>query len=277
MVRELGLRESKKEQTRRAIATSALHLFLERGFEAVSIAEIAEAAGYSKMTVFNYFPAKEDMFFEFIHGVMPDLGGAVRGRAAGEAPITALHRFVRAELERRAEWTALHDGVSEFTQMTIQSPTLVSGFDRIWREREQDLLAALADATGLDPAVDHDLTPLVDVLLKCGRAPSPQATTLQAAPQPPTPGTAPPKPGTATPKSSTATPDNATTSPSSAVVILHVVVAQIRSAIQTLVLVNQIRQAQGITADASADLSYAECDAAFTLLETGLASYGTLP
>lgn len=74
MAPETGLRETKKEQTRLSIARAALQLFLDQGFEDTSIADIAKAAQVSKMTVFNYFPAKEDMFFFFIRDVMPDLG-----------------------------------------------------------------------------------------------------------------------------------------------------------------------------------------------------------
>ena len=149
-----GLRDAKKEETRRQIAAAALRLFLEHGFEEVSIAQIAEAAHVSKMTVFNYFPAKESMFFEFAVERLPDLGRAVRERGPGVSPIAALHRYVRAELERRAEWTGFHDGVAEFARVIFSSPTLIEGFGRMWREGEQDLLAAFTEAAGLPEPVD---------------------------------------------------------------------------------------------------------------------------
>jgi AcrR family transcriptional regulator len=149
-----GLRDAKKEETRRQIAAAALRLFLDHGFEEVSIAQIAEAAHVSKMTVFNYFPAKESMFFEFAVERMPDLGRAVRERGPGISPVAALHRYMRAELERRAEWTGFHDGVAEFARVIFSSPTLIGGFGRMWREAEQDLLAAFAEAAGLPEPVD---------------------------------------------------------------------------------------------------------------------------
>ncbi|UZJ30166.1 TetR/AcrR family transcriptional regulator [Streptomyces endophytica] len=56
-----GLRERKKEQTRQRIAAVAWRLFAERGFEAVTVNEIAEAAEVAKATLFAYFPTKESL------------------------------------------------------------------------------------------------------------------------------------------------------------------------------------------------------------------------
>ncbi|MEV0793502.1 helix-turn-helix domain-containing protein [Kribbella sp. NPDC050459] len=61
---ELGRRERKKQQTRQAISDVATTLFLERGFDAVTVAEVARAADVAVQTVFNHFPAKEDLFFD---------------------------------------------------------------------------------------------------------------------------------------------------------------------------------------------------------------------
>ena len=60
----VGLRESKKLHTRQQIADEAMRLFVTRGFDHVTVAEVAAAAGVSEKTVFNYFPTKEDLFFD---------------------------------------------------------------------------------------------------------------------------------------------------------------------------------------------------------------------
>ena len=60
----MGLRESKKLQTREAIAREAMRLFATRGFDHVTVAEVGDAAAVSEKTVFNYFPTKEDLFFD---------------------------------------------------------------------------------------------------------------------------------------------------------------------------------------------------------------------
>jgi AcrR family transcriptional regulator len=58
-----GLREPKKRQTRDALARAALELFVERGYDETTLAEIADAAGVSTRTIFAYFPGKEDILF----------------------------------------------------------------------------------------------------------------------------------------------------------------------------------------------------------------------
>jgi AcrR family transcriptional regulator len=230
-----GLRDAKKEETRRQIAGAALRLFLEHGFEEVSIAQIAEAAHVSKMTVFNYFPAKESMFFEFAVERLPDLGRAVRERPPGTTPVVALHRYVRAELERRAEWTGFHDGVAEFARVIFSSPTLIGGFGRMWRDGEQDLLAAFAEDAGLPVPAD-----LADRLRAAWVGPQP--------------------------------PGRREVIIDSDSVRLRIAVAQIVATLQNLTVVNQLRQSLGITTSQCETETLAECDAAFDLLENGLSS-----
>jgi AcrR family transcriptional regulator len=88
-----GLRERKKERTRREIAEAARALFGERGFDAVTVAEVAAAAEVSEATVFNYFPTKEDLFYSGLEAFEAMLLDAVRERPPGESALAALGHF----------------------------------------------------------------------------------------------------------------------------------------------------------------------------------------
>src|SRR4051795_10295842 len=91
-----GLRERKKQQTREQIADTARRLFVERGFDQVTVAEIAREADVSEKTVFNYFPTKEDLVYWRLSTFEEELLETIRGRAAGESVLEAFGRFVRA-------------------------------------------------------------------------------------------------------------------------------------------------------------------------------------
>jgi len=95
MSQETGLRERKKEKTRRLLADTARRLFAERGFEAVKVAEVARAADVSEATVFNYFPTKEDLFYSGLEAFEAELLSSVENRAEGESVLAAFARFVQ--------------------------------------------------------------------------------------------------------------------------------------------------------------------------------------
>ena len=87
-----GLREQHKQQTRAAISAAATRLFIERGFDQVTITHVAEAAGVAKMTVTNYFPRKEDLVFDQADAVIGQLARTIGSRAAGESYLAAVRR-----------------------------------------------------------------------------------------------------------------------------------------------------------------------------------------
>src|SRR3954465_1404797 len=91
-----GLRERKKEATRRLIADTARRLFAERGFDAVTVAEVARAADVAEKTVFNYFPTKEDLFYSDMEAFEERLLAAIRERPAGDTALEAFRRFFLA-------------------------------------------------------------------------------------------------------------------------------------------------------------------------------------
>jgi AcrR family transcriptional regulator len=93
MESSVSLRESNKARTRQAISDVATRLFVERGFENVTVAEIAEAARVSVKTVFNYFSTKEDLFFDRADDVRDAIIAAVRKRPEGTSVLSALHEL----------------------------------------------------------------------------------------------------------------------------------------------------------------------------------------
>jgi AcrR family transcriptional regulator len=106
-----GLRAWKKARTRTTISDVATGLFMRDGFEAVTLAQIAAAAEVSVKTVFNYFPSKEDLFFDRADDVIGALVDAVVERPAGVTVVGALHRVLA---DRRVPfdasgWRALRD------------------------------------------------------------------------------------------------------------------------------------------------------------------------
>src|SRR3954452_12818478 len=97
----MGLRERKKLQTAMRIYRTAVELFVERGFDAVSVAEIADAAEVSKMTVFNYFGTKEDLVFRPTEEHFGDAARAFREREPGESAVDAVRRQFLDMVEAR--------------------------------------------------------------------------------------------------------------------------------------------------------------------------------
>lgn len=142
-----GLRERKKEQTRRRIADAALELFAARGYDAVTVNEIAAAADVAKATLFAYFPSKESLVLE--HVGEDDLAGVVASRPAGQAPLDALRAYARSMAERAAETVDASVLVTQ-VQVIMGSPALLAGADGRHERQRRELATALADAAGQD-------------------------------------------------------------------------------------------------------------------------------
>ena len=93
----MGLRELKKEQTRKLIADTAWRLFADRGFDQVSVAEVAREAQVAEATVYNYFLSKEDLFYWRLESLGKRLTDAVSARPVGEPALAAFRRALLAE------------------------------------------------------------------------------------------------------------------------------------------------------------------------------------
>jgi len=147
---ELGLRERKKARTRRAISEAAIALFLERGYDDVPVAEIAEAAEVSKRTLFAYFPTKDDLVLHRFADHEDEAARTVRDRASGETPLGALHRHLRTELEERNPITGLCDTpeIVAFHRLVRETPALTAALVRYHARGVAALESALLGTTG---------------------------------------------------------------------------------------------------------------------------------
>jgi AcrR family transcriptional regulator len=115
----VGLRESKKLRTRQEIADRAMQLFVQRGFDRVTVAEVAAAAEVSEKTVYNYFPTKEDLFFDEVPAREAALVTAIRDRREGESVTAALRRLQAGECPRLCS-----PGFATFARIIEESPAL---------------------------------------------------------------------------------------------------------------------------------------------------------
>lgn len=164
MTEKLGRRERKKQQTRQQIAATALRLFLERGFDQVTVTEVADVADVSVNTVYNYFPTKEDLFFELHQPMEAHLADRVRHREKGEALVSFLRKSLLSSLERLhtmtpEEGTARH----HLIEVVKGSPALQARSLQITQAIGRDLAQALASDMGAssDDIVPHLVAHLI--------------------------------------------------------------------------------------------------------------------
>ncbi|AKZ53450.1 putative TetR-family transcriptional regulator [Streptomyces ambofaciens ATCC 23877] len=140
-----GLRARKTERTREAIGDAAVALFLEHGFDRVSVSDIAAAAEISKPTLFRYFPTKEDLVLHRFADHQGEAARVVRDRGPGTEPVTALHRHFRSGLDRNDPVTGLNDHpeVVAFHRLVFTTPSLAGRLTRYQLEDEESLADAL--------------------------------------------------------------------------------------------------------------------------------------
>lgn len=146
-----GRRERKKAATRQLIADRALELFLTRGFDAVGVREIADAADVAVTTLFSYFPSKEALVFDADGEHEAELISAVTDRPAGmsipEALRQSFHRMLEGDYDEPT--------VQAFRALVKSTAALSEYSDRMWLRHTAALGAAIAADRGLPP---DDLT-----------------------------------------------------------------------------------------------------------------------
>jgi AcrR family transcriptional regulator len=143
-VRAVGLRQTKKAATRNQIAGVAMRLFVTRGFDRVTVAQIAAEAGVSEKTVFNYFPSKEDLFFDEVPDRLNALAEGLRTREEGESVLGALRRMQLDMVARLTSPNFVH-----FARTLEGSPELLAKEVDVMA-RFSHVLAGALQAEGLD-------------------------------------------------------------------------------------------------------------------------------
>ena len=130
-----GLRERKKARTRQVIQEQAMRLFLDRGYAATTVQEIAAAAGVSHMTFFRYFPTKEDVVLADEYD--PLIAELLRKRPASEPDLEKLRHALLAGLAQLS--SADRQTVLDRTRLIVRTPTLRA---RLWENqlRTEELL-----------------------------------------------------------------------------------------------------------------------------------------
>ncbi|MDB4943268.1 MAG: transcriptional regulator, TetR family [Labilithrix sp.] len=142
------LRQRKKDDTRRAISDAATELFAARGFDAVTCSEIAAAAGVAKMTLFNYFARKEELFFDRNEEARGLLASVLEGRRDEEPVLDVLQRAAHQLAREGHVFAKLTRAVSAFWR-TVEASAALQAYVREMRsEADAALAEALASAAG---------------------------------------------------------------------------------------------------------------------------------
>ena len=145
-----GLRERKKQMTREALVSAAEALFAQRGFDNVTVAQIAEAVHIAPKTVFVYFSTKEDLVFHGEDAMCETLVSRIRDRPRGQSPLEALTAVLAEKM------SASRSGpVSDLERLLLivgDSPTLLARMQRMWQRFEQALAVELARESGEHPS-----------------------------------------------------------------------------------------------------------------------------
>lgn len=144
----MGRRERKKAATRQAIADAALRLFLERGYDAVSVREIADAADVSTTTLFKHFPVKEALVFDEDAEREAHLLAAVRERPEGQSVPAALREHA---LSARLASAGGDARFAAFLELAASTPALRDYGQKMWLRHATALARVIAEESGLAP------------------------------------------------------------------------------------------------------------------------------
>lgn len=165
-----GLRERNRERNRTALADAALRLFTERGFDAVTVDDIAEAAGVSRRTFFRYFESKEDAVLPYEQERLDDLRRALAGRPHDEPVLATLRRATTAlAADQLADGVARQESMARMDILADNPSVLARNLERQSRMADE-LSAVVADHLGVDPATSIEAQVVAGAAIAAVRA-----------------------------------------------------------------------------------------------------------
>ena len=152
-----GLRERKKRLMRQRLSDTATEMFMERGFDAVRVTEIAEACGVSEKTVFNYFPTKESLILDRLESTMASLRTGLA--ESGISPVEAALQILDGELSSMTSWLATQDdpvraaaAIQRFGTLIQATPSLRAYQSDMMDQFVSVAAAILAEQAGISAA-----------------------------------------------------------------------------------------------------------------------------
>jgi AcrR family transcriptional regulator len=154
------LRERSKQYIRRQIAETALGLFLAQGFDKVTVAQVAAAAGVAEKTVYNYFPTKAHLVFDADPAMLDGLVAAVTDRPQGQSALAAVRGFLSSVADRMGDEHPA-EARAAFRRMVADSPALQGHQRQMAADYERALTAVLAEQTGLPAGAPEPFTAAV--------------------------------------------------------------------------------------------------------------------
>jgi AcrR family transcriptional regulator len=176
--RELGRRERKKGATRAALTDAAFRLFLERGYDNVTLREIAEAADVSVTTLMNHFPRKEALVFSQQTEHESGLIEAVTQRPSGTSVVHALREHIIGISAR----ISTNPEVGSFRQLVLDTPALGDYQHQIWMRRKGALAEAITDSSDVPRnraiAIAHFAVDIIELATTCDDANAATAAAL---------------------------------------------------------------------------------------------------
>lgn len=148
---ETSLAQRKRQLVASELTEAALQLFAHKGFDAVTVDEIATTVGVSKRTFFRYFASKDDVVVQFLAGMGADMRAGLAARPTTEQPSEALLHAVSVPLAACGDHA---ERVLPVVRLILRTPSLLARFLEHQAQWREDLADELGSRLGLDPEAD---------------------------------------------------------------------------------------------------------------------------